>query len=84
LNFANVPAASSRASAVNPTTGGPANGLRHFALAIMPLFLDDSWKVRPNLTLTLGLAGNISRRTGKNTDQLTNYVLGSQGVVNAV
>jgi hypothetical protein len=82
LNFANDACCFFEGIAVNPTTGGPANGLRHFRTSDYALFLDDSWKVRRNLTVTLGLRWEYFPPYRENTDQLTNYVLGSQGVVN--
>jgi hypothetical protein len=82
LNFANDACCFFEGVAVNPNTGGPANGLRHFRTSDYALFVDDSWKIRSNLTLTLGLRWEYFPPYAEKNDQLTNYVFGTQGVVN--
>jgi hypothetical protein len=39
----------------NPTTGVPADAQRYLRNRVYSLFVQDDWKVRPNLTLNLGL-----------------------------
>src|SRR5262249_29320271 len=81
LNFANDACCFFQQIAVNPTNGGPANGLRHFRTADYAVFAQDTWKFRPNLTLTLGLRWEYFPPISETNNILTNYVLGA-GVTN--
>src|SRR4029077_8767011 len=39
----------------NPVTGQPSDNAKHLNFSIAAAFVQDDWKLRPNLTLNLGL-----------------------------
>ena len=80
LNFANDACCFFEEVAVNPQPGsGLPNGQRYFRTAGYSLFAQDDWKVRPNLTLTLGLRWEYFPPVTEAKGTLSNYIFGSQG-----
>lgn len=76
LNFANDACCFNEQVGVNPLTGGPENGLRHFRSNDYAAFAQDTWKFRPNLTLTLGLRWEYFSPLTETNNLMTNYVFG--------
>ncbi len=73
-------------NAVNPNTGGPDPALRHFRTSYYGGFAGDDWKVRPNLTLNLGLRYEYYTPVSEPQGLLSNLVLagsGSTAIANA-
>ncbi len=64
--------------AYNPLTGEPAQGQYAYALTTAGAFVEDTWKLRPNLTLTLGLRwDDFGNPYPINNTVLANFHLGS-------
>jgi len=82
LNFANDACCFFENVAVDPNTGGHPNGSRHFRDAAYSLFVQDDWKLRPNLTVNLGLRWEYFAPLSEKNGLLSNYIFGSQGFVN--
>lgn len=66
-----------------PSTGAPTDAQRYFRTDLFGLFMQDDWKLSPNLTLNLGLRYEYFSPTREKRGRLTNLVLGSNGFQNA-
>lgn len=67
----------------DPATGGAATGEREFSSNNFALFVQDDWKLRPNLTLNLGLRWEYFSPLSDTTGQQSNLFLGPNGLVDA-
>ena len=62
---------------INPNTGLIEPNVRNFRFWETGIFVQDDWKVRPNLTVNLGVRHEWFGRPTEENDLLTNLVLGS-------
>ena len=60
----------------DPRTGGPAESQRYFRSSTYALYAQNDWKVRPNLTLGLGLRWEYFTPLTETQGRLSNLVLG--------
>ncbi|HZT60350.1 MAG TPA: TonB-dependent receptor [Pyrinomonadaceae bacterium] len=65
--------------AANPTTGGPPVTQRYFRATTIAAFVQNDWKIRPNLTLNLGLRYEYFSPLSEKNNTLSNLVLGPAG-----
>ncbi len=65
----------------NPQTGGPANAKRYLRSKDYAVFLQDDWKVRPNLTVNLGVRWEYFSPFSDSKGALSNITFGSGGVL---
>jgi hypothetical protein len=65
----------------NPKTGGPADAQRYLRTKVYAVFFQDDWKVRPNLTLNLGLRWEYFSPLSDAKNNLTNLQFGAGGVL---
>ena len=81
LNFANDACCFYEQVGVDPT-GGALNGQRYFHTNDYALFAQDDWKVRPTLTINLGVRWEYFSPLTEAHNTLSNYVQGSDGIIN--
>jgi hypothetical protein len=65
----------------NPQTGGPADAHRYLRSKDMGFFFQDDWKVKPNLTLNLGLRYEYFTPFRDAKNRLSNITFGPGGVL---
>ncbi len=65
----------------NPQTGGPADAKRYLRTKVYALFFQDDWKLRPNLTLNLGMRWEYFTPLKDAKNHLSNIMFGSGGVL---
>ncbi len=81
LNLANDACCFYEQTQVSPT-GGPLSSQRYFRTGDYAVFAQDDWKVTPTLTVNLGLRWEYFTPLTEANNTMSNYVLGSQGVIN--
>lgn len=67
----------------DPRTGLPADAQRYFRTRDYSVFAQDDWKVRPNLTLNIGLRWEYYSPLKEIRGQMSNLVLGPNGLTDA-
>lgn len=60
---------------VDPRTGGPADAQRFFRTGDYAAFIQDDWKVRPNLTINLGLRYELFTPPTETGGRLSNFII---------
>jgi hypothetical protein len=85
LNFANDACCFYEQVEVNPAAnppGQPVNGQRYYHSNDYAAFAQDDWKVRPDLTLNLGLRWEYFSPLTEAHDTISNYIYGSDSYIN--
>ena len=67
----------------NPSTGQPADAQRYLRSTDFGWFVQDDWKVRPNLTVNLGLRYEYFSPLTETRGRLSNLFFGTQGLQNS-
>jgi hypothetical protein len=65
----------------NPQTGGPANAQRYLRSKYYAFFFQDDWKVKPNLTLNLGMRWEYSAPISDAKNNFSDFEYGPGGVL---
>jgi hypothetical protein len=60
----------------NPDTGQPTDNAKHLNFSILAFFVQDDWKIRPNLTLNFGLRYEYYSPLKADANVISNAVLG--------
>ncbi|MPY86294.1 MAG: carboxypeptidase regulatory-like domain-containing protein [Luteitalea sp.] len=61
----------------DPRTGEPTGVLKYMRSGIVGFFVQDDWRIRPNLTLNLGLRWEYFDPLSEKNDEISNAVLGT-------
>ena len=70
--------------AANPLNGSPALSQRYLRTPYYGLFIQDDWKIRPNLTINLGIRWEYFSPPFQKDGTLGNIVFGSEGLANSM
>lgn len=67
----------------DPRNGWPADAQRYFRTSTYAFFIQDDWKVRPNLTFNMGMRYEYFTPLTENRGQLSNIRLGPRGLIDS-
>ncbi len=67
----------------DPRTGSTADIQRYFRTTNYAFFAQDDWKLRPNLTINLGVRYEYFTPPGEKEDRITNLEFGQRGLVDS-
>lgn len=67
----------------DPRTGGPASAQRYLRSKATAVFIQDDWKIKPNLTFNIGTRYEYYPPLSDTKGQLSNLIFGSNGLVNS-